>query len=81
MNKNHTATIEIDLGSKELTETIWRALTPESDTRAKIRTENSTLTIRFETKTLATLRALTNSYLRGVIAAKNSVDAARASSI
>ena len=78
MRKKHIATIKINLSSKELAGTIHQALKPESDTRVKITVDGSTLTIDFETETLAALRALTNSYLRWIIAAKNTVDAANA---
>lgn len=78
MRKKHITTIKINLSSKELAEAMHRALKPESDTRVKIAVDDSTLTMDFETETLATLRALTNSYLRCIIAAKNAVDAANA---
>lgn len=78
MRKKHIATIKINLSSEELAETINQALIPESDTRVKITVDGSTLTVDFEIETLAALRALTNSYLRWIIAAKNAVDAANA---
>ncbi len=76
MEKKHVATIKINLSSEKLAETVCRALKPESDPRVKVAVCGSTLTMDFETETLATLRALTNSYLRCVSAAKNAVDAA-----
>ena len=67
MSEKCTETIEINLPSVELAKTIYHSLKPESNARCKITIKDGTLILDFKAKTTATLRALTNSYLRWII--------------
>ncbi|MCX8181638.1 MAG: KEOPS complex subunit Pcc1 [Candidatus Methanomethyliaceae archaeon] len=67
-----TSTLMIDAGDPVTAENLYKILLPEVKTtktkhsRISIRRENGVLYLDFETKTVAGLRALLNSYLRWI---------------
>ena len=70
---NYSATLQIELASQKLARTIHRSLIPEqqastsSTTRVHIDYEGEILTLHLKARSIATLRALINSYLRWTI--------------
>ncbi len=74
--QNQKATIRLDLGSTKMTNTVFRALKPESlsaqksGAKIQIEVEASTLILSFEAQSKSRLRAIINSYLRWIILLK-----------
>jgi tRNA threonylcarbamoyladenosine modification (KEOPS) complex Pcc1 subunit len=70
MTPNYSANLRIELASKKLARTVHRALIPEQQastspaTRVHIDYEGDVLILHLEARSVATLRALINSYLR-----------------
>lgn len=66
------STLIIDVGCPDKAEKLCRALYPEfsragsKDSRVSVRTEGSSLVLEMEASTIASLRALLNSYIRWV---------------
>ena len=66
MNNKHSTTIEINLPSPELAETVYLSLKPELNAKVGITVEECFLTLKIRADTIPSLRALANSYLRWV---------------
>lgn len=81
MSRNYVATISVELPSRELAEAILRALKPElrasssRGSRVQMRVEGNSMTLRLEARSVATMRALVNSYLRWTIAIRDTLNA------
>jgi KEOPS complex subunit Pcc1 len=77
-----TATIHIELASPKMTETVFRALAPEtkkppiSRSRVTLRARGRKLTLKVEAGDTAALRSTLNSYLRWVALARDTYEAA-----
>ena len=67
MSGKHIANIDISLPTADLAKTVYRALRPETGFKAKIVVKGNIISLKLEADTTATLRALTNSYLRWII--------------
>jgi tRNA threonylcarbamoyladenosine modification (KEOPS) complex Pcc1 subunit len=81
MRKNYHATASFTLPLKNLTEAIYSALKPElmaSDflgSRVQISVEDHSMTVQIEAQNIATLRACINSYLRWIMAIRETLHA------
>jgi len=78
--KNRSANIHIETSSVKLIKTIYQALKPELHasnylgSQVILQIKDSSITLFFEVRSTAVLRALINSYLRWFITIKNSID-------
>jgi len=75
-----TATIRLKFSRKEQLSAIYKALEPETRTgltvrsKVKVKREDKTLTLIFEARDTAALRAALNSYLHWVLLTKDVLD-------
>lgn len=76
MKEKHIASVEFFLPSPELAKTIYLSLKPEAGAKAKITFEDSLITLSLKADSVATLRALFNSYIRWISTIKNAMEAA-----
>jgi tRNA threonylcarbamoyladenosine modification (KEOPS) complex Pcc1 subunit len=80
MTSDYSANVRIELVSKKLARTVYRSLIPEQHastsptTRVHIGFEGYVLTLHLEARSVATLRALINSYLRWTVTIQAVVD-------
>lgn len=74
MSVKCVATFEINLPSSNLARTIYCSLKPELDAKTQITVEDNVITLSFKANTIATLRALTNSYLRWISTIRKTID-------
>ena len=79
--KKASAELELELGSKQEAETIWKALKPEECLPAAARCEvnldleGKTLRLRVNARDTPALRAALNSFLRWIIVARDAIKA------
>ena len=70
--ENHAITLRFEMGTPKLADAVFQALKPEvnisqkTGVKASIDIDGSVLTLCFEAKGIARLRAVTNSYLRWI---------------
>ncbi|HDI75250.1 MAG TPA: hypothetical protein ENF55_04760 [Thermoprotei archaeon] len=78
---SHTAVIRIAFQDRKLASTLYKAIAPDAEERevtpkgtVHVSLAEDTLVILIKAKDLAGLRAMINSYLRNLMAAKKSLD-------
>lgn len=80
MTPSYSANLRIGMASKKLARTVYRSLIPEQQastsptTRVHMDFEGYVLTLHLEARSVATLRALINSYLRWTVTIQAVVD-------
>ncbi|RLE92513.1 MAG: hypothetical protein DRN04_10015 [Thermoprotei archaeon] len=78
---NYTALISISSPSKKISDALFKAIYPDSEERkitpkgsVKVSLSGNTIVIEVFAKDLTGLRAIVNSYLRNLMAAKRCID-------
>jgi len=66
LREKNVAILEIRLPSSDLAKIIKLSLKPELDTKTQMTVEDNVVTLILRSNTVATLRALFNSYLRWI---------------